>query len=239
MDLSIRPMAKSERMYSYTQSHQISSQTGCIGHLRGYMDSSGTGFYSTWDDHIESLNDDEFKAEFNEVIDALRFDERYGSCLKNRANLAKHCYSYPESEFVNIREFGFRVDSEKYAYLLRLNPNKGEYNVYCYCYDRELLEHHLEEAAKGIRFIDSNYNDLFKVPDGSKIRVTHPNGEKRVLICRYIDDYHLEVDGGSYNLFHICEFAELMESNGNTVEPLDTVAEAQKNTVKKDRGESR
>ena len=35
--------------------------------------------------------------------------------------------------------------------------------------------------------------------------------------CRYIDDYHLEV--GS-NLYHICEFAERMEQNGNTVIPL-------------------
>lgn len=34
--------------------------------------------------------------------------------------------------------------------------------------------------------------------------------------CRYIDDYHLEV---GTNLYHICEFAELCEKNGHTVEP--------------------
>ena len=34
--------------------------------------------------------------------------------------------------------------------------------------------------------------------------------------CRYIDDYHLEV---GTNLYHICEFAELCERNGHTVEP--------------------
>ena len=41
--------------------------------------------------------------------------------------------------------------------------------------------------------------------------------EKLDRTCRYIDDYHLEV--GS-NLYHICEFAERMEQNGNTVIPL-------------------
>lgn len=34
MNLSIRPMTPAERDYTYTQSHQIMSQTGCIGHLR-------------------------------------------------------------------------------------------------------------------------------------------------------------------------------------------------------------
>ena len=44
MDMTIRPMTPQERMYSYTQSQQIMGQTGCIGHLRGDMDSGGNGF---------------------------------------------------------------------------------------------------------------------------------------------------------------------------------------------------
>ena len=35
--------------------------------------------------------------------------------------------------------------------------------------------------------------------------------------CRYIDDYHVEV--GS-QLYHICQFAELMEQNGYKTIPL-------------------
>ncbi|MFR6298053.1 MAG: hypothetical protein ACLUML_02320 [Acutalibacteraceae bacterium] len=50
-----------------------------------------------------------------------------------------------------------------------------------------------------------------------KFSITLSDGEQLDRTCRYIDDYHLEV--GS-NLYHICEFAERMEQNGNTVIPL-------------------
>ena len=46
MEMTIRPMTKPERMYSYTQSRQIMGQTGCFGHLRGDMDSNGKGFFT-------------------------------------------------------------------------------------------------------------------------------------------------------------------------------------------------
>ena len=55
------------------------------------------------------------------------------------------------------------------------------------------------------------------IPDGDKIRITLSDGEQFDRTCRYIDDYHLEVGN---NLYHICEFAERMEQNGNTVIPL-------------------
>ena len=58
---------------------------------------------------------------------------------------------------------------------------------------------------------------LFRIPDGGKIRVTSAWGEKSEHTCRYIDEYHTEV--GNY-LYHICEFAERMEKNGATYEPI-------------------
>ena len=84
-------------------------------------------------------------------------------------------------------------------------------------YKKDWLDHHLMQAQKGIRFIDSHYNDKFRLPDGGKIQITLPSGEKLTETCRYIDEYHVEV--GRW-LYHICEFAERMEKNGNTVEPL-------------------
>lgn len=79
------------------------------------------------------------------------------------------------------------------------------------------LDRHMEKASRGIRFITPDYKEKFKIPDGDKIRITLSDGEQLDRTCRYIDDYHLEV--GS-NLYHICEFAERMEQNGNTVIPL-------------------
>ena len=79
----------------------------------------------------------------------------------------------------------------------------------------------MKNAEKGIRFIDSNYNTLFRIPDGGKIRVTYKDGEKREFVCRYIDEYHLEVGFGSCNLFHICEFAERQENIGAIYAPAE------------------
>ena len=75
----------------------------------------------------------------------------------------------------------------------------------------------MEKASRGIRFITPDYKEKFIIPDGDKIRITLSDGEQLDRPCRYIDDYNLEI--GS-NLFHICEFAERMEQNGNTVIPL-------------------
>lgn len=108
------------------------------------------------------------------------------------------------------------MDSNEYAYLFRLNPNKGEYNIYCYPYRKDWLNQHLKKAQRGIRFIDSHYNELFRIKDGEKIIVTSAWGEKTEHTCRYIDDYHTEV---GRNLLHICEFAERMEQNKATYEP--------------------
>ena len=225
MRLEIRDMLPDEQKYSYTQSTQIMGQTGCIGHLRADMDTDGNAFLSSWNDHIQPLKTDEFKQELNEVINALRFDPAYGEILKNRASLQKYCSRHPSCQMEDGRSYGIRVDTEEYSYMCRLNPDKGEYNFYIYAYKKDWLDHHLMQAQKGIRFIDSHYNNRFRLPDGGKITITMPNGNKVIETCRYIDEYHVEV---GRSLFHICEFAERMEQNGNSVEPLTPPIEKDK-----------
>lgn len=68
-----------------------------------------------------------------------------------------------------------------------------------------------------IRFINSKYDELFKINDGDSIRITYPDGEVLDRQCFYIDEYHTKI--GS-NVYHICEFAEVMERNGNRYEPM-------------------
>ena len=149
MDMTIRAMTPVERNYCYSQSQQISMQTGLIGHLRADMDSNGKGFFSTFFDFRADLKTEDFKTEFDEVINALRFDENYGGALKDRSALAAYCRRTPESSFGGDgREFGFRADTEQYSYMLRLNPNRGEYNLYCYCYQRKWLDRHLQQAER-------------------------------------------------------------------------------------------
>ena len=217
MELSIKPMTEAERMYCYSQSSQIKCQTGNIGYLRADMDTNGQGFFSTWNDFQKDLKTDEFKTEFDEVINQLR-DSGF---LKNRTALENYCFAHPEAAFgSDFRDFGVRVDTEKHSYMMRLNPNKGEYNLYCYCYRKDWLDRHMKEAERGIRFIDSRYNDLFRLKDGGKIRITWRDGEQEEKICRYIDSTHVEVGSGPLNLYHICEFAERMEGGRAKIEAI-------------------
>lgn len=208
-------MIETEDKYTFRQSSQISGQCGLIGYLRADMDKDGNGFFSSWNDYRADLKTDEFKAEFDEVINSLREE---GDILHSRSALAKYCRETPQSRMaINQDYYGVRVDTEKYAYLMRLNPNAGEYNLSCYCYRRDWLDRHLRQAEKGIRFIDPNYKEQFRIPDGDKVRILYSDGKTVDRTCRYIDDYHVEV--GDY-LFHICEFAERMDGIGAKVIPL-------------------
>ena len=216
-DMTLRPMTSAERNYCYTQSQQLIMQTGCIGHLRADFGSNGKQFFSSWDDHRVDLKSDAFKHELDEVINALREDEKYGYLLKNRGYLSSNCWRTPGCSFGNDREYGFRADTPHYSYMLRLNPNKGEYNIYCYCYLRQWLDRHMRQAERGIRFITPDYKEVFRISDGDKIRMVLRSGEKEDYTCRYVDETHLEV---GRNLYHICEFAERMKDNGITVIPL-------------------
>ena len=214
MDFEKRAMTEEEDKYTFRQSAQISGQCGLIGHLRADMDTNGNGFFSSWFDYRADLKTDEFKQELEEVINSLR---EKGDVLHSRSDLAKYCFATPQSRMKTEQDYyGIRVDTEKYAYLLRLNPNKGEYNVYCYCYRRDWLDHHMQKARKGIRFINSNYKELFRIPDGDTVRIQMAD-ETRDRVARYIDDYHVEVGD---NLYHICEFAERMEGAKAKIIPL-------------------
>ena len=229
--MEIRALTLAEQKYTYAQSMQLEGQTANIGHLRGDFDSSGYGFYTTWTDTRTQWKTDEFKAEFDEVINALRSDE-YG-LLKNRSAMSAFARQYADSAFKGCycTEYGFRVDTEKHAYLLRCNPTRGDYNFYCYCFVKEWLDKHIQKAEQGIRFIDPNYKELFRIPDGGRIIVMTSWGEKREYSCRFIDECHIEVGN---NIFHICEFAERMQQNGATYEPKQAEQPPQKAPRKND-----
>lgn len=218
--LSIRPMTPEERKYSYTASPQILSQTGCIGHLRVWLEQDSPLFPTSWDDHSPRLNDQDFKEEFDRVVDQLRFDPAFGKMLQNRGTLLSYCYAHEDAAFdpSNSRDYGFRADTKGHSYLLRLNPSKGYHNAYIYCYKKDWLDRHMERAESGIRFIDSHYNDLFLLKDGESIKLTRPDGRTESLPCRYIDPTHVQIGD---RLCHICEFAERLEKTGIKVDPLN------------------
>ena len=232
---AVRPMTEAERKYSYTQSAQIRGQTGNIGFLRADMDTTGEGFYSTWNDFNREWKTQEFKDELDSVVNTLRSGDSEVHFLRNRTALEFYCCCHPDAAIDSFGNYGLRVDTEQYSYMMRVNPGKGEYNLYCYCYRRELLDQHLKEAERGIRFIDSSYKELFYLKDGDRIQITYRDGAKEEYVCRYIDPTHLEVGGGVCNLFHICEFAEHMEDIGARVEPVTDKEIASRSKERRDK----
>ena len=216
MDMTLRPMTGPEYFYCYAQSQQISSQSGLIGHLRADMDTNGKGFFSNFFDFRKSLKSDDFRADLQELIDDLRSGKGEYDFLKDRDRLRAYCRKHPECDLGDGREFGLRVDTPHYSYMLRLNPNRGEYNLYCFCYVRQWLERQLKQAEKGIRFF-IDYKERFRLADGDRIRLVMENSENREMTCRYIDDHHMEVFGQSTStVYHIDEFVEAWKNHGCT-----------------------
>ena len=196
--MEIRPMTQAEQKYTFKQSMQIESQTCQVGYLRGDFGINGREFHTSWHDTDSRRNTDEFAAEFDEVIHALRSEE--WGLFASRYDMKRYVAEHSDSAFD----------------LLRCNPSPSDYNFYCYCYEKPWLDRNIEKAAQGIRFKDANYREIFRIPDGSNIVITTAWGEKIEQACRYIDDTHCEV--GS-NVFHVDEFAERMARNGATYAP--------------------
>lgn len=73
-----------------------------------------------------------------------------------------------------------------------------------------------EDGNRDIRFIDSDYNTLFTVPDGGHIVRTGLDGRQDVLLCEYIDDCHTRIGG---DIYHIRQFAELQEQRSIVYAP--------------------
>ncbi len=210
MDMTIRKMERPEPCYCYAQSHQISMKSGLIGHLRADMGSDGKSFFSSFFDFRGELKSEAFSMDLQEVIDTFRKD----GFLKDRDAMKAYCRQHRECDLGTGREFGVRVDTDNYTYMLRLNPNKGEYNLYCHCYLQQWLERHMKEAQKGIRFITPDYEEKFRIEDGDKIRIVRHDGETNERQCRYVDDTHFEMDTFGTGIFHICQFAEKCEETG-------------------------
>ena len=53
---------------------------------------------------------------------------------------------------------------------------------------------------KQIRFIDTDGNTLFLLPDGGSIVITKSSCEQNVKVCRYVDSRVAEIGGTEHNV---------------------------------------
>lgn len=215
--MEIRPLTEAEQKYAYEQSMQIRMQTGSIGVMHGGY-KGDKEFYSRFRDLNERWKTGEFEEGLEKFLNILRSDK--DGFIRNLDTMREYTSCHPQNAFPGKdgTEYGFRADTEKYAYVMRCNPAKENDNVEIHCYVKEWLDEHIGKAEKGIRFINSRYDELFRIEDGEKIKIRYSDGEEQEHVCRYIDEYHTEVGN---NLYHICQFAEIMEHNGSEYAPVE------------------
>ena len=213
--MKIRPLKEEEQKYTYRQSMQIRGQTGSIGVVQGRC-GAGKAFGSVFHGLSKSLKTAKFEAALSKVLyDLCSHGDGF---LQNLDTLREYALQHPENAMPgkNGTEYGFRADTETHAFLIRCDPSRDDYNVDIHCYVKEYLDHHISEARNGIRFIDSRYNELFRIADGERIEVRDAWGHVSEKTCRYIDEYHTEIGG---TVVHICQYAELMEQSGSAYKP--------------------
>ena len=86
----------------------------------------------------------------------------------------------------------------------------------------------LQEVKPLIQFIDSDYRELFKIPDGEKIRITYPISDGREPVersCKFHGEHHFHLEKNE--ILHICQFAEKMERVGARYEPVNQLLSIQ------------
>mgnify|MGYP005935802147 CR=1 FL=1 len=69
-----------------------------------------------------------------------------------------------------------------------------------------------------VRFINSHYDDLYRVLNHGVIQVDRSDGSSYTARVEHLDDYHFDL--GEYgNVYHIAQFGEMMERTGSTAYP--------------------
>jgi len=145
---------------------------GCIGHLRGDFGDSQE-FWHTWWDHRPELNAQPFKSELSKVVANLRKGP-----LQSLESLRTYCRGNPQAKLPSTyreNEYLLKLCTERFDYYVRLNPEKGDYNFYIYCYDREARVLSLPEMCYSI------------VPTTGELIIIK-NGEKGYYPCTLSTD---------------------------------------------------
>ena len=75
-----------------------------------------------------------------------------------------------------------------------------------------------ETIPPDVRLINSHYDDIFRIPDGGVVQIDRPDGASCTARMERVDDYHIDF-GGLGDVYHICQFAEMIERSGATAYP--------------------
>lgn len=130
-----------EQLLFFSNGNKFDKVTGCIGHVRAYYDNRDN-FWHSWFGHQEEMNTSQFAGDLKQIIDEMREN----GPLAGMGEVNRFCQSHPDYALDrNFKDgaYGFKCESETNVYYFRLSPFIGDYNLYCYCYDKATLEQYL------------------------------------------------------------------------------------------------
>lgn len=128
--------ASNEQGFCFTH-YNAPSDRACIGHLRGDFGETGTTFHHTWWPHNAHLITPSFNTELKDVITGLR----QNGLLKDRKTMLARSMRFRTAIIPTEgrNTMAFRIETPEHLFYLRCIPNKGEYNFYCYGYNKTML----------------------------------------------------------------------------------------------------
>lgn len=161
-----------------------------VGYLRADFGQNGYEFYSTFFNKNDDLITDEFRKEFNEVVNTLR-----ATILRDRYSLRSTMTQNPNCKIDTDTgtSSGVFVETEKFEYAVRLIGDSGNYDFYIHCYDKSLLE---PEYTNSKEIKEENTITLGKLLSGitfEDIHLTHADEDiELATICELNKDMFTE-----------------------------------------------
>ena len=163
MELNIHPFLPEETPYFYKQCKELDEKTGNVGCFIGRFEEPSSKLVSDWTDHTSRLNTAEFADDFNNMVDTLRQD-----MLKSRKDLRMYCMDHPGCIMLDSTgtdpDYGFRINTGKYSYMLRCNFSSPYYAFVLTAYSFLALDRNMREARNGVPILDLQGYERFRIP---------------------------------------------------------------------------
>ena len=181
--------ASNEQGFCFTH-YNAPSDRAWIGHLRGDFGETGTTFQHTWWPHNAHLITPSFNTELKDVITGLR----QNGLLKDRKTMLARSMRFRTAIIPTEgrNTMAFRIETPEHLFYLRCIPNKGEYNFYCYGYNKTMLMEVLRQQKKLPRIawaeLDSSHEVVAICYGESGYHKWEPEGYIAMTSTEIVDD---------------------------------------------------
>lgn len=181
--------ASNEQGFCFTH-YNAPSDRACIGHLRGDFGETGTSFHHTWWPHNAHLITPSFNTELKDVLTGLR----QNGLLKDRKTMLARSMRFRTAIIPTEgrNTMAFRIETPEHLFYLRCIPNKGEYNFYCYGYNKTMLMEVLRQQKKLPRIawaeLDSSHEVVAICYGESGYHKWEPEGYIAMTSTEIVDD---------------------------------------------------